>query len=349
MPRRLYVRVLSPWANSEEMFQYVRRFCDDGKAECWQNLCFRPGERVDFWVIWNHPLKTGAEHYEPRRTVLLQMEPASTRRTFPPPFAQPDPADWWYVHDTERHHNNLEWWLDLTYRQLLTGLPSAHKSEQLSAVLSDNYHLPGHQARLDFCFDHLAPAGLVHLYGRLSNPSGQQAQRFRDSGCYRGELPYRNKNRALLPYRYTFAAENCRERNYFTEKLVDGILAECLTFYYGCPNIQDFLDPDAYVVLTLEDPAADLETIRRALREDWYSQRLPALARAKHQLLTRLTFAPLVQRLTARPAACAQRRKTEEREESSQPAAPWWAWIPHPAIPVARQGRRAYLKYRGQS
>jgi len=49
----------------------------------------------------------------------------------------------------------------------------------------------------------------------------------------------RNKQFSSL---FVVVIENSRHSNYFTEKLLDALLARCVPIYWGCPNIGDFFD-----------------------------------------------------------------------------------------------------------
>ena len=74
-----------------------------------------------------------------------------------------------------------------------------------------------------------------------------------------------DKADGLLPYRYTFNAENSLEPNYFTEKVLDAILCECLCFYDGCPNLEAFLDPETFVRVPMDAPEEAIEIISDAI------------------------------------------------------------------------------------
>ena len=41
--------------------------------------------------------------------------------------------------------------------------------------------------------------------------------------------------------------ENMREPNYFSEKLVDAVLCSTVPIYWGCPNLDRFVDPDGII------------------------------------------------------------------------------------------------------
>lgn len=89
-----------------------------------------------------------------------------------------------------------------------------------------------------------------------------------------GYRPFEAKSDGLAPYRYSIVIENVRERNYFTEKLVDALLCRCVPIYWGCPNIADFLDTSGMILCeTAEQMQA---AISAASRAD-YAARLPGV------------------------------------------------------------------------
>jgi hypothetical protein len=96
----------------------------------------------------------------------------------------------------------------------------------------------------------------------------------------RGYAPFTDKSDGLAPYRFSVVIENIRERNYFTEKIVDAILCETVPIYWGCPNIGDFLDPAGLVQC---DTAEDLQTAIMAADAAQYEALRPALLRSKPQ------------------------------------------------------------------
>ena len=89
--------------------------------------------------------------------------------------------------------------------------------------------------------------------------------------------------------------ENNYERNYITEKLWEPILCECLTFYYGCPNVSDYIDPNAYVQLDMNDFEKSYQIIKQAIKEDWWSQRIESIKKCKNKILNEMAFLPRLQ------------------------------------------------------
>ena len=100
----------------------------------------------------------------------------------------------------------------------------------------------------------------------------------------------------IFPYRYTIAAENNAETNYATEKIWDAVLGECLCFYWGCPNLEELLDPEAFVRLPLEDVEESRRIVTRAIQDGERERRLPAILREKRRLLDEAQLFPSLAR-----------------------------------------------------
>ncbi len=90
----------------------------------------------------------------------------------------------------------------------------------------------------------------------------------------RGYMPFDQKSDGLAPYRYSVVIENVREKNYFSEKLVDAILCATVPIYWGCPNIADFMDASGMILCESE---ADIRDAIASVSESDFEQRLPAL------------------------------------------------------------------------
>ncbi|APE42693.1 hypothetical protein BOO69_04085 [Sulfitobacter alexandrii] len=96
----------------------------------------------------------------------------------------------------------------------------------------------------------------------------------------RGYAPFAEKSDGLAPYRFSVVIENIRERNYFTEKIVDAVLCETVPIYWGCPNIGDFMDTGGMVIC---EDASQMKAAIRAADDALYQRLAPALRGAKSQ------------------------------------------------------------------
>jgi len=237
----------------------------------------------DYWLVMNRPPE--GVHPPPERTIVVQMEPTDGVAQWGD-WSSPDTRKFAQVRTHERFPNTLEWHLGMSYDDLWS--TRIDKSRDLSIVVSSKRWPPGHHLRLDL-IHHLEQTGIpIDVFG-YDNAEGFAG--------YRGSLPEGDKRDGLFPYRYTIAVENCVEKNYFTEKIVDAILSECLSFYWGSAELDEYIDRDAYIRLPAEDPIAAQHIIETAIANNEWQRRLPAILRAKQRLIDRLQLAPMLSRV----------------------------------------------------
>lgn len=99
----------------------------------------------------------------------------------------------------------------------------------------------------------------------------------------RGYKPFASKAQGLAPYRFSLVIENVRERNYFTEKLIDAVLCRTVPIYWGCPNIGDFMDTSGMILC---ETGEDMRRAVGDMSDARYQALLPgleaAIASAEH-------------------------------------------------------------------
>ena len=282
--RKMRIVLLCNWCSSRELAETWRKMLPRGLGV---ELADAAEEaEPDLWVVVNGA-PAGAR-YDPARTILLQMEPNL-------PVDEARERAFMAFLRTGRDWNTVEWHLSMTYDALLVHEPRKPRplARAVTAVLSGKCTDPGHRLRHDLARMAQARGQPFTVWGARGPDDQSYAH-----ADYRGRLPYHAKDDALFPYRYHLAVENHAIPYYATEKLYDALLAECLPFYWGAPNAHERVDPEAFIVLPLElDPEggratpasllAALARIRRAVREDEWTRRLPAIRRAKRALLRR--------------------------------------------------------------
>ncbi len=257
----------------------------------WNNLQLVSEGDYDYLTVINRP------HHEepifPERTIVFHMEPKMEK----------DIAQWGLWTDPEKNlkvlkafthkvgHNNIQWHLNKNYDQL-TNEVIVKTENKFSAINSAKYTDIGHCLRWDFCTylaKHRTADVPLDLFGtnRFNLPN------------HKGPLPNLDKTRGIYPYKYHIAVENNSEHNYVTEKLIDGILSESLVFYWGCPNIRNLIDPRAYVQINLGSFQEDANLMARAIREDWWSQRIQYIREAKKKIMNEMAFLPRLEKYLA--------------------------------------------------
>ena len=287
------IKMMCNWCDSRQLCKEWSNMCEDPIAMRWKNLELVCTDDADYFVIINSP-PPGA-HYDPSRTIVFQMEPwvhdASKDWGVKTWGAWADPAKFMAVRGrkTPGCHNNVAWQLELTLQQLQTMvMDKPAELAPMSCVCSSKYFDEGHIARIDFLKLLETKNVKMDIFSQ-DNPFG-----FKN---YAGALPHTAKSAGIAPYKYYFMVENNYEADYITEKLWEPILCECLTFYYGCPNVADYIDPHAYVQLDMADFEGSYRTIKTAIEEDWWSQRIDIIRQEKQKILNELAFFPTVERI----------------------------------------------------
>ena len=279
------VKMLCNWCSSEQL-------CKD-----WSNMydsrsnfvMTHENTNIDYYVVIN----STQEFYEPYKTIVFQMEPwvhSSSPwgvKTWGE-WAIPDPSIFLAVRGRHSNcHNNVFWQLELSYAELEKPCTMT-KQNRVSTICSSKYFDPGHIDRIEL-IKFLDNKSCIDIYN--------QDNQFQFTN-YKGSCtPYLDKSRGIMSYKYYFMIENNYEDNFITEKLWEPILCETLCFYYGCPNANTYIDSRAFVVLPIHDFDLCYEIIQTAIREDWWSQRLPFIKIEKQKILQELSFCPVVNQI----------------------------------------------------
>ena len=252
----------------------------------WNNIQIVLDNDPDYFVVINAPPQN--ENPDPAKTIVFRMEPYmdTKNKGLWGAYANPDPKKFFRVCSHDNDYNNNEWWLSKTYSELQT-FEIKKTEDVLSTVLSAKYSDPGHIKRIDFV-KFMEKKGMpVHVYG-------DDKWGYKD---FKGSLPSHEKDTAMFPYKYVFNCENNSIKNYYTEKLIDGILAECLVFYSGCYNVRDFIDEKAFVYLELSNFEEDYKKVKAAIESNLWEERLPYIKKAKKKIMEYLQFYPRLERI----------------------------------------------------
>ena len=262
------VKMICNWQSSEDLVKEwavmpvpdnIRFTLDDKEAE--------------YFVLINYPRK--GEYYDPAKTVYFQMEPTvfdSAKNWGAKTWAPLDKSKFLHVHDHANHLNAVQWSFDIK------DIPT--KKDAISSVVSGKIHDDGHKYRVAL----LKNSELsVDVFGR---------ENYHNVSSFNGNVPDDNRFNVYSQYKYALAVENNSEHNYATEKIWEPILSECLAFYWGCPNLEDYIDSQAFVRLPLDNLDEAVEIMQKAVRENWWDQRIGAIRAAKKNIMTNLGFFP---------------------------------------------------------
>jgi GR25 family glycosyltransferase involved in LPS biosynthesis len=249
---------------------------------------------IDYYVIINMPTYDSLCVYEPKKTIVFQMEPwvYDTTKNWGVKtwgeWAIPDANKFMRVFRHAESLNNVQW--QVSPPENISG---EEKINKVMCVLSDKLHDEGHMKRVNFLKyveseSQVTPTtstDIIQVYGRKN---------YHALKSYVGET---DNKMELVKYKYCFSCENNSEKNYATEKIWEPILFECLCFYWGCPNLEDHIDSRAFVRLPLDNFEESLSIITKAVEEDWWSQRIDIIKKEKQRIVNELGFFPRLNKI----------------------------------------------------
>jgi hypothetical protein len=303
--KNIRVKMLCNWCSSEQLCKEWSNMCEKGFV--WKNIELvwtDVKEEIDYYVIINSCSKD--EYFEPLKTIVFQMEPWVNDATKNwgvktwNKWSQPDNELFLAVRGRKtHHHNNAFWQLELTHNELLN--LKVEKTKIISSICSSKYFDEGHIARIDllkYIEQKNDPNVIIDIYNQDNHHNFKN---------FKGPVsPYVDKSKGYKPYKYYFMIENNYEENFITEKLWEPILCESLCFYYGCPNVTDYIDSRAFVLLDINDFENSYQIIKKAIEEDLWSQRIDIIRQEKQRILNELAFFPTIEKIII---------KTQKNEE----------------------------------
>lgn len=279
---KVIVKVICNWTSSFNLVQQWNKMSKDNKGN-WDEIqvTWKDNPTPNYYVIINAPYKD--EFFIPSKTIIFHMEPNLDNESIWKEWSTPkiDKTKFLKIIDHSSGHNNCEWHLSKSYSDLID-TPVTNKTKELSTIISGKYMDLGHIKRIDFV-KHLERQGIqIDVYG-------DNRWNYKN---YKGKLPLWEKDEGLFDYKYHFNAENTEKNNYFTEKIIDSILSETLCFYWGCPNITDYIPEGSFVRLDLCCYEIDANKIKMSIDNNLWEKRLPYIREAKQKILNTLNFFP---------------------------------------------------------
>lgn len=296
--KKTRVKMICNWASSQNLCNEINHMTQ-GNLE-WNNLQLTSeNDDIDYYVILNNP---GSDrNYDPAKTIIIQLEPWCYDETQNwgvktwGEWAEPSEEKFMHVRTHRTHVNTPFWQLGATYTDFKTK-PITKTFNHVSSICSSKYFDPGHIKRIDFIkYVESKNDSVV----KIDVYNHDNKHNFRN---YMGPHPPKNKDAGITPYKYYFMAENNQEKNFITEKIWEPLLTETLCFYWGCPNISDWVDPRAYVVLDLDDFEKSFQIMKTAIMEDWWSDRLEVIRKEKQKLLDYYFMMPTIERIITESA-----------------------------------------------
>ena len=295
--KKINIKILCHWCSSKTICEEWNNL---SKGNCtWNNIRItHEDNNIDYYIIINKPQYENEKYIE-NKTIVFQMEPQCNNtyqnwgtKTWGM-WSNPDESKFLHVRNHKKYYNNCMWQLNMSYHQFMKE-DIIKTYNHISTICSSKYYDPGHIKRVDFLkfLENKNDASIkFDIYGN-DNKLG-----FKN---YIKALDSDKKNDGILPYKYYFMAENNSEYNYISEKLWEPIISECLCFYWGAPNVSDYIDKRAYIALNLDNFEESYQIIKNAIDNDLWSERINIIREEKYKILNYYNFFPTVERIVTK-------------------------------------------------
>jgi hypothetical protein len=171
----------------------------------------------------------------------------------------------------------IPWLINKSIDQLISDLPPK-KTKKISIITSNKTYTKGHRKRIECAL-------------KIKKYFGEHVDLFGN-----GFNSFIDKWDVLAPYEFHIAIENSVERNYFSEKITDPILAYSLPLYYGCPNITDYFSlPDFLRIPNLDTFSEVKNKIKFLLESDsLYENNQSLLNSFRNKIFHTYNFFPMI-------------------------------------------------------
>ena len=235
----------------------------------------------DFWIVFtDYNLKPETVNCNPKNIIFIPGECYATS----PKFSQQFLNQFGLLITVQkelRHkniiykHNANPWFVGKSFDELMQQ-PVPEKTKLISVVTSNKAFTDGHLKRLEFVKklkDHFGDT--LDLFGR-------------------GIHDFDDKWEVLADYKYTIAIENDFCEDWVTEKYFDCIYANSLPFYYGCPNLETFVDENSFIRIDIDNHQEAIRIIEESIDNNEYEQRKELLIKQSQSSLNNDQFFPFM-------------------------------------------------------
>lgn len=149
------------------------------------------------------------------------------------------------------------------------------KQDKISVIIDPNYNLIGNTYKVDF-------AKFLEMKEIDINAFGSKKFYFKN---YKSDLNLFNQSLGIFPYKYCLISDSNETPNIFSSNILDCIICETLPIYYGCCNIERWIDKNCFIRLELSDFEKDYKKVKKIIDEDEYSKRIKIIKKEKERIL----------------------------------------------------------------
>jgi hypothetical protein len=253
-------------------------------SHTWGNYKFVIDEKLkecDFWIIYtDYKLVIETVKCNPNNVIFMPGECFNTSPKFNQNFL--DQFGTIITVQRELKHNNIifthnanPWFINKSFDELNSETEPV-KTKLISVISSDKAFTEGHIKRLDFV-------------KKLKTHFGDKLDLFG-----RGLNDFDDKWDVLADYKYSIAIENDYCQDWVTEKYFDCLYSNTLSFYYGCPNLEKYVNGKTFIRIDINNFEKAIEIIENAINKEEYEKRATIMTKEKIKSLHRDQFFPFI-------------------------------------------------------
>jgi len=141
--------------------------------------------------------------------------------------------------------------------------PIQKKTRVMSIIVSQKMFAPGHKYRHSLVQRIVQERLPVYIYGRGSSLYNYEF----NMGRFQNLEPFET-------YMYSICIENYKIPRYFSEKIIEPVICECMPIYWGCEHMSEYLDSEHFHIIT-GNLDQDIETIKKILADPMKYYKMP--------------------------------------------------------------------------
>jgi len=250
------------WGQNPKQLIQRYSFMSPNNKPGWKNITATT-ESPDYFIALEMPnfSKPNAIHFR-REPDLIKKWPKSVN------------GDNVYDYSTKEKFHVCTWWLQKSYDEL-TSLKYSPR-DLISAVSSDKY-----KWRLDFIKSTMSNNKIILGMGKGID------------GKFSSQV---DRTDLLINSSMSICIENSAQANYFTEKIIDALLAWCMPLYWGCPNIDDFFPEGSYRLIDIENPDSVTDLINQPIT----ASEIDAMHEARNLILNKYNIWECIYKILTR-------------------------------------------------
>jgi hypothetical protein len=258
------------WKLSQEEFNYYTPN-NDGIIEGFKFYINSDIKKCDYWIVRGTIQSNFALVRCLSDQVIFLLDEAYEAAEYPELFLKQfdliiGPKN--VIHHSYYKHHEMYPWLfkNVSFTKLLTS-NITNKHKDLCIIASDATWLQGHRNRFAF---------VNKMIGHFKDKIDVYGRGFNTFDC---------KYEILKNYKYSICIENSNLPDYFTEKINECYLAECMPIYFGCTNIGDYYDIDSMVSIDISNFQNAISKIENAIQSNLWEQNLEKIRLMKIKYL----------------------------------------------------------------